>query len=130
MQRIKGMMSGTLPTFIDAGSNFNSYLVEEDNLIRQASNHNMSVVIMGDDTWCSLFEEKLFSEIHAYPSFDVKDLDTVDTNVRKKLIPKLIKNDWNIIIAHFLGVDHVGHTYGAKNQIMKRKLNEIDEVIL
>jgi GPI ethanolamine phosphate transferase 3 subunit O len=129
MQRIKGMMSGSLPTFIDAGSNFNSYIVEEDNLIRQASLLNKSTIIMGDDTWISLFEERLFSEIHVYPSFDVKDIDTVDNNVREKLIPKLAKDDWHLLIAHFLGVDHVGHTYGAKNKFMRRKLNEIDDIL-
>lgn len=129
MQRIKGMMSGSLPTFIDAGSNFNSYKVEEDSLIRQASLLNKSTIIMGDDTWISLFEENLFSEIHVYPSFDVKDLDTVDYNVREKLIPKLTKTDWHLIIAHFLGVDHVGHTYGASNRHMRRKLDEINDII-
>ena len=29
MQRIKGLMSGTLPTFIDAGGNFNSYIIND-----------------------------------------------------------------------------------------------------
>lgn len=35
MQRIKGMTTGTLPTFIDVGSNFASTAIEEDNLIQQ-----------------------------------------------------------------------------------------------
>uniref|UniRef100_A0A674IDC3 Uncharacterized protein n=1 Tax=Terrapene triunguis TaxID=2587831 RepID=A0A674IDC3_9SAUR len=35
MQRIKGITTGSLPTFIDVGSNFASYAIEEDNLLGQ-----------------------------------------------------------------------------------------------
>ena len=125
-------MSGTLPTFIDAGGNFNSYIIEEDNLLNQFSGTNRSIVFMGDDTWTTLFEEKVFEKMYPYPSFNVKDIDTVDRNVNEKLMGILNQNTnikWNLIIAHYLGVDHVGHTYGSKHPIMKRKLGEIDDSI-
>lgn len=35
MQRIKGLTTGSLPTFIDVGSNFATYAIEEDNLLAQ-----------------------------------------------------------------------------------------------
>lgn len=35
MQRIKGFTTGSLPTFVDVGSNFASYAIQEDNLIHQ-----------------------------------------------------------------------------------------------
>lgn len=35
MQRIKGVTTGSLPTFVDVGSNFASYAIHEDNLIHQ-----------------------------------------------------------------------------------------------
>ena len=35
MQRLKSLTTGTLPTFIDAGSNFASSEIQEDNLIYQ-----------------------------------------------------------------------------------------------
>lgn len=132
MQRIKGLMSGTLPTFIDAGANFNSHFIEEDNIIRQAANHNKSIVFIGDDTWMGLFEEDLFEKVYPYPSFNVKDIDTVDYNVNEKLMAILNKNisvKWNLIIGHCLGVDHVGHTYGSQHQVMKRKLGEMNDMI-
>ena len=34
-QRLKAMTTGILPTFIDIGSNFNSAIINEDNIIRQ-----------------------------------------------------------------------------------------------
>jgi phosphatidylinositol glycan class O len=132
MQRIKGLMSGTLPTFIDAGANFNSYMIEEDNLVKQCAMNNRSIVFMGDDTWMSLFEENQFEKMYPYPSFNVKDIDTVDTGVNEKLMEVLnekINVKWDLIIAHYLGVDHVGHTYGSKHQIMKRKLGQVDDTI-
>ncbi|XP_068407909.1 GPI ethanolamine phosphate transferase 3 isoform X3 [Eschrichtius robustus] len=35
MQRLKALTTGSLPTFIDAGSNFASYAIAEDNLVKQ-----------------------------------------------------------------------------------------------
>jgi phosphatidylinositol glycan class O len=104
MQRIKALMSGTLPTFIDASSNFNSYVIEDDNLIQQLANNNKSVVFTGDDTWISLFPLEHFKETHAYPSFNVKDIDTVDRSVNKILMTILNtkSTQWDLIIAHYL----------------------------
>lgn len=131
MQRIKALMSGTLPTFIDAGSNFDSYLIEDDNLIQQTYLNNKSVIILGDDTWLSLFDSKMIKEHYTYPSFNIKDLDSNDINVDKSLrrIFKSSKTSWNLIIAHYLGLDHCGHTFGPKNPVLKRKLNDINETI-
>jgi phosphatidylinositol glycan class O len=113
MQRIKGLMSGSLPTFIDAGSNFDSYIIEDDNLIKQAALNNKQVVILGDDTWLSLFESSLIKLHHTYPSFNIKDLDSNDLSVDDEL--KKILNDqsfeWNLIIAHYLGIDHCGRHF-------------------
>ena len=133
MQRIKAMMSGTLPTFIDAGANFNSYLVDDDNLIRQLSFNNKSVVVLGDDTWLSLFPKDQIAWDYTFPSFNIKDLDTNDREVDKELSHFFTKSashpQWSLIIAHYLGLDHCGHTFGPKNINIKRKLNDIDNSI-
>lgn len=39
------------------------------------------------------------------------------------------KTDWDVLIAHFLGVDHCGHKYGPMHREMSRKLLEMNEVI-
>jgi GPI ethanolamine phosphate transferase 3 subunit O len=118
MQRIKALMSGTLPTFIDAGSNFDSYIIEDDTLISQAFKNNKSVVILGDDTWLSLFELHMIERHHTYPSFNIKDLDTNDQYVNGHLEDLFKKSEnikWNLVIAHYLGLDHCGHSYGPKS---------------
>jgi ethanolaminephosphotransferase len=38
-------------------------------------------------------------------------------------------NDWNLLIVHYLGLDHIGHAFGAFNSFVKEKLIEMDQVI-
>ena len=83
MQRLKGLTTGGLPTFIDFKANFGSSTnIEEDNLILQLKNRKKKVVFMGDDTWLDLFNTTTdFIRSYPYPSFNVKDLDTLWTTV-------------------------------------------------
>lgn len=128
MQRLKALATGGLPTFIDIGSNFNSYEILEDNLIYQLRKNSKNVTFMGDDTWLGLYPN-LFNKVFDYPSLNVKDLHTVDNGVIAHLLPELEKGDAEFIIAHFLGVDHVGHTYGPSHWTMGDKLSQINNVL-
>ncbi|KAL1110552.1 hypothetical protein AAG570_008080 [Ranatra chinensis] len=128
LQRLNGLMTGSLPTFIDAGSNFATSEITEDNLIDQLVKNNRSVVQMGDDTWTQLFPGR-FLRSYPFPSFNVWDLDTVDKGIKIHLTPEILKKDWDVLIAHFLGVDHCGHRYGPNHPEMERKLLEMNEVI-
>ena len=38
-------------------------------------------------------------------------------------------NEWNLLILHYLGLDHIGHSHGAFNKLIEEKLFEIDEII-
>ncbi|XP_052860167.1 GPI ethanolamine phosphate transferase 3 isoform X2 [Anopheles cruzii] len=128
MQRLKGMTTGSLPTFIDIGSNFASPEINEDNLIDQLVRHNRTSVFLGDGTWTELFPNR-FTRAYDYPSFNIYDLDTVDTAIMKHLPREIARPDWDIIVAHFLGVDHCGHRYGPLHEEMRRKLREMDTVM-
>ncbi|XP_043831857.1 GPI ethanolamine phosphate transferase 3 isoform X2 [Dromiciops gliroides] len=128
MQRLKALTTGSLPTFIDAGSNFASYAVQEDNLIAQLNNTGKRVVFMGDDTWEGLFPGA-FSQAFFFPSFNVKDLHTVDNGILEHLFPTMDRDDWDLLIAHFLGVDHCGHKHGPHHPEMAKKLNQMDQML-
>ncbi|KAM9093883.1 GPI ethanolamine phosphate transferase 3 isoform X3 [Sarcophilus harrisii] len=112
MQRLKALTTGSLPTFIDAGSNFASYAIQEDNLIAQLNNTGKRVVFMGDDTWKGLFPEA-FSQAFFFPSFNVKDLHTVDSGILEHLYP----------------TNHCGHKHGPHHPEMAKKLNQMDQVL-
>ncbi|KAK9368491.1 hypothetical protein V1509DRAFT_623069 [Lipomyces kononenkoae] len=138
LQRLKALTTGSLPTFIDAGSNFNGAEVTEDSLIQQVplSRGDGRIAFAGDDTWISLFpslsngtyEDKNLT--FPYESFNVWDLHSVDAGVTSHLWPLLQrKDDWDILIAHYLGVDHAGHRFGPNTPQMNEKLLEMDGVI-
>lgn len=128
LQRLKGLTTGSLPTFVDASSNFAGTEVTEDNIISQLYKLGKRVTFMGDDTWESLFKGK-FVKSFPYPSFNVKDLHTVDNGVISHLLPEISRNDWTVLIGHFLGVDHCGHRFGPYHSSMANKLTQLDEVI-
>lgn len=133
LQRLKGLTTGTLPTFIDAGANFAGTAIEEDNLIAQLLEANKTLVHLGDDTWQSLFPGYFDANLtHAYDSFNVWDLFTVDNGVNEHLFPLLNhenRTKWDVIFGHYLGVDHAGHRYGPNHPATAGKLQEMDQVI-
>jgi phosphatidylinositol glycan class O len=133
LQRLKGLTTGTLPTFIEAGSNFAGTAIEEDNVLLQLRKVGKTLVHLGDDTWNSLFPGYFHPNLtHAYDSFNVRDLHTVDNGVIEHLMPLLqfsAASQWDVIFGHFLGVDHAGHRYGPDHQAMTEKLKQMDGVI-
>ncbi|OON22210.1 hypothetical protein X801_01886, partial [Opisthorchis viverrini] len=71
-----------------------------------------------------------FHDAHPCPSFNVKDLDTVDQTVVSYVSSALDNSsDWDVLIGHMLGVDHCGHTYGPAHPEMRRKLREVDQFV-
>ncbi|XP_038153507.1 GPI ethanolamine phosphate transferase 3 [Cyprinodon tularosa] len=128
MQRIKGFTTGSLPTFVDVGNNFASSAILEDNLIHQLGQMGKRVVFMGDDTWESLFPKKFYRSL-PFPSFNVKDLHTVDNGILQHLYSTMVGDDWDVLVAHFLGVDHCGHRFGPDHPAMSDKLTQMDGVI-
>nr|XP_028951731.1 GPI ethanolamine phosphate transferase 3 isoform X1 [Malus domestica] len=170
LQRLKGLTTGGLPTFIDVGNSFGAPAIVEDNLIHQVAlspSHDFTwhnflywivilffsncitsyccqsetwtylqlakngkrVVMMGDDTWTQLFPHH-FEKSFPYPSFNVRDLDTVDSGCIDHLLPFLYQEDWDVLIAHFLGVDHAGHIFGVDSVQMIEKLEQYNNVLL
>ncbi|KAG5463788.1 MAG: alkaline-phosphatase-like protein, partial [Olpidium bornovanus] len=129
LQRLMGITTGTLPTFVDAGSNFAGQALGEDNIIDQLAALGRRMAFLGDDTWLALYPDA-FRIKHPYPSFDVWDLHSVDDGVLKHLFPLLDRpGDWDVLVAHFLGVDHCGHRYGPDHPAMQEKLDQMDEAI-
>ncbi|GAA5922902.1 mannose-ethanolamine phosphotransferase GPI13 [Sporobolomyces koalae] len=135
LQRLKGLTTGSLPTFVDVGTNFAGERVDEDNWLWQAKRAGKRLAMVGDETWLNVFPRGpdgvwQDDKVWAYDSFDVEDLDTVDTGVRTHLLSLLrAPQDWDIVVAHGLGVDHAGHRFGAEHPEMTRKLKETDDLL-
>ncbi|EFW99030.1 phosphoethanolamine n-phosphodiesterase [Grosmannia clavigera kw1407] len=138
LQRLKGLTTGTLPTFVDIGSNFAGTAIEEDNLLAQLRTVDKKIAHLGDDTWTALFPGYFEANIsHAYDSFNVRDLHTVDNGVMEHIFPLLEAGSrrskktspWDLLIGHCLGVDHAGHRYGPAHTAMREKLQQMDEFV-
>ena len=131
-QRLKGLLTGGLPTFADVGDSFGGgAALREDNVVHiAAARMGLRIAFSGDDTWLDLFPDPRASfraGCEPFPSFDVKDLDLVDEGVRRHLNATLAEPErWDVLIGHFLGVDHAGHAHGVRSEAMRRKLAEND----
>ncbi|KAG4929492.1 hypothetical protein JHK86_046453 [Glycine max] len=88
LQRLKGLTTGGLPTFVDVGNSFSAPAIVEDNFINQVDNGCIEHLLL------SLYEE-----------------------------------DWDVLIAHFLGVDHAGHIFGVDSTPMIEKLEQYNTIL-
>ena len=156
-QRLRAIVTGGLPTFVDIGSNFNTGQVNEDSLLHKWRESKKRIVMLGDDTWTHLFDADMFTASHPFESFTTRDIHSVDNGILDALphylddcsankrtpsfepscwskgpLPPECRGEacqWDILITHFLGVDHVGHTYTAHHPLMGDKLQAMNEVI-
>uniref|UniRef100_A0A7M5V2Y5 GPI ethanolamine phosphate transferase 2 C-terminal domain-containing protein n=1 Tax=Clytia hemisphaerica TaxID=252671 RepID=A0A7M5V2Y5_9CNID len=128
MPRIKAITSGTIPSFFEFFKNSASKEYTQDNFVQQFHNNNISMVFYGDNTWTKLFPEK-FLRSDGTNSFYVNDFYEVDNNVTRHLNPELTTLDWDSMILHYLGLDHIGHTHGPFSPLIQQKLQEMDSII-
>lgn len=135
MPRIKALTTGSIPSFVDiilniAESDTSSALTSQDNWISQMIRKpNGRAVMYGDDTWLKLFPNT-FARADGTSSFFVsvrsiltdqlrgplltslQDFTEVDNNVTRHVPAELGNSDWNVMIMHYLGMDHIGHKSG------------------
>ncbi|EFN89490.1 GPI ethanolamine phosphate transferase 2 [Harpegnathos saltator] len=128
MPRIKAMMTGTVPNFVDIILNFGSKPLSSDSLLLQAKKQGHKLVFYGDETWLSLFPN-IFNRYDGTTSFFVTDFTEVDSNVTRHIQDELNNDDWSVMILHYLGLDHIGHIEGPFGASIKPKLQEMDEII-
>mmetsp|Transcript_20348 Transcript_20348/g.36855 ORF Transcript_20348/g.36855 Transcript_20348/m.36855 type:complete len:977 (-) Transcript_20348:118-3048(-) len=172
MQRLKGLTTGGLPTFADISGSFGGATVDEDSWVNQLHqvppnkrgyhsdttptphkqqqqqqaqgyHRRPRMAFVGDDTWVDLFPHQFDPDSFPFPSFNTRDLDSVDNGCLAHL-PGMLQRFGSsssssnsderdsfleLIVAHFLGVDHVGHTYGPNNHHMDEKLHQMDGML-
>lgn len=54
----------------------------------------------------------------------------VDDNVTRHLDKVLQREDWDMLILHYLGLDHIGHVFGPSNPLIGQKLSEMDSILM
>ncbi|GMF33111.1 unnamed protein product [Phytophthora fragariaefolia] len=136
MPRLKALVTGKAPAFIDILKNFNSAALDEDaNLVSLLAASGKRIVFYGDDTWLKLFPET-FTRSDGTSGFYTRDTVEVDGNVtrhlKEELDPRMENEksrDWDALVLHYLGLDHAGHLRGPRSPLMREKLQEMDGVV-
>uniref|UniRef100_A0A7N0TJ25 GPI ethanolamine phosphate transferase 2 C-terminal domain-containing protein n=1 Tax=Kalanchoe fedtschenkoi TaxID=63787 RepID=A0A7N0TJ25_KALFE len=128
MPRLKALVSGAIGGFLDVAFNFNTQAFLDDNILGQLLRVGFKMLMFGDETWLKLFPES-FARCDGVSSFYVKDTVQVDLNVSRHLDEELYKEDWDAMILHYLGLDHIGHIGGRNSDLMIPKLREMDQII-
>ena len=80
-------------------------------MISQWRANNRNITFFGDDTWTRLFPGQFLRQ-DPVTSFFVSDYTEVDANVTRHLEAELAREDWDVMILHYLGLDHIGHLQG------------------
>jgi len=140
MPKVKAITTGSIPSFLDVILNFaesdtTSTLAIQDTWLAQLkAKQGGKLVMYGDDTWLKLFPN-FFERADGTSSFFVsvsrsapfaidrsievdfgvlQDFTEVDNNVTRHVPEELLNEDWNVMIMHYLGLDHIGHKAGPK----------------
>ncbi|KAF2272319.1 alkaline phosphatase-like protein [Westerdykella ornata] len=134
MPRVKAMTTGSVPSFLDVILNFlesdtTSSLAKQDTWLAQINaKEGGKLVMYGDDTWLKLFPG-FFERADGTSSFFVSDFTEVDNNVTRHVPDEMLNDDWNAMIMHYLGLDHIGHKTGPKGPQMIPKQTEMDQIV-
>ncbi|KAI0156639.1 alkaline phosphatase-like protein [Hypoxylon sp. FL1284] len=134
MPRIKAITTGSTPSFLDAILSFDeadtsSTLAVQDTWLAQMKAKGTGKLVMhGDDTWLKLFPG-VFDRADGTSSFFVSDFTEVDNNVTRHIPEELRNDDWNTMVLHYLGLDHIGHKTGPRGPNMIPKQQEMDGVV-
>lgn len=133
LPRLKGITTGGTPSFLDAILNIadehdkSQGLGSQDSWVSQFLKKGKKINFFGDDTWLKLYPT-LFDQFEGTNSFFVSDFTEVDNNVTKHLDTQL-GGDWDGLILHYLGLDHIGHKGGPDSTYMKPKQREMDAIL-
>ncbi|KAI5365066.1 Putative Type I phosphodiesterase/nucleotide pyrophosphatase/phosphate transferase [Septoria linicola] len=141
MPRVKALTTGSVPSFLDLILNFaesdtTSSLATQDTWLAQIKARGGKLVFYGDDTWLKLFpdspnpeEPPFFMRSDGTSSFFVSDFTEVDNNVTRHVPDELANSDWDAMVMHYLGLDHIGHKTGPLGPNMLPKQREMDDIV-
>ncbi|KAL4480477.1 hypothetical protein ABPG74_020993 [Tetrahymena malaccensis] len=125
-QRIKGMTIGNLPSFIEIAATFTFSQREEDNLLLQMQRNNLEIVHLGDDVWTGLYSKQFTRDFYA-DSLDIFDFHSTDNVVIEHIEEEMKQPNLKLLIAHYNGVDHVGHALSSNHEQIAVKLTQMDQ---
>uniref|UniRef100_A0A1I8P023 GPI ethanolamine phosphate transferase 2 C-terminal domain-containing protein n=1 Tax=Stomoxys calcitrans TaxID=35570 RepID=A0A1I8P023_STOCA len=129
MPRLKTITTGTISNFIDIILNLGNTEKLSDSLLHRANTKGKRTVFAGDQTWMQLFPDIFLRHYANMDSFFVNDFYEGDKNITANVRKELALKDWQFMILHYLGLDHIGHVEGSHSHKIFEKLREMDNVV-
>lgn len=130
--RVKSLLTGALNSYFEIKDNFDSGLVQEDNLLYQMNHRTTKepeyIVFSGDYTWIGMYGTS-FNRSYPFESFNVQELDPLDIYTHDIMLQELKGGNFTLFISHIIGVDHAGHSFGPKHPELERKVKDSDKIL-
>ena len=109
VQRVRCLVTGSIPPFIQIAQSLGASAAVEDSILSRLSQANKKSYAVGDPLWAEIFPKFLIDKYKSQ-SFDLKDMSS-DQAVADVILSVVKENDFDLLIGHRLGVDHIGHSY-------------------
>eukprot|EP00834_Sanchytrium_tribonematis_P001162 NODE_26_length_40862_cov_0.679513.p6 type:complete len:724 gc:universal NODE_26_length_40862_cov_0.679513:37339-39510(+) len=127
LPRLRALLNGNIPNFAESwqytnNNNFTSNWLSSYLQYKKG-------LFFGDESWSQIIPTDLWAKHEYVTSFHAIDTVECDANVTRNVYNEL-KSDWDIMVLHYLGLDHVGHCCGGpSSHLFKPKLEEYSKII-
>jgi len=128
VNRIPCIATGNIPPKASLLQALEALPAIEDSFPKQLRMLKRKSYFSGDPLWVEYFPQE-FTESGPALGFNIKD-PNVDLDVISFMNKKLAENDFDLLLTHILSVDHMGHSYGLKDDRVKEKIAVNDQLIL
>lgn len=123
---VRTIGTGYAPPLMDVVRAFDAPLVHEDHLFRQLQRARYFTWFAGDASWTQLFG------LWCKESLAVRDQGIFDTSESDEEAERFARSRFRpwprvVMLAHFVGSDHVAHRTGTSGPEYEAKLREIDD---
>ena len=127
--RVQCLVSGNIPQKLIGLQAFGGLPIDEDTVLHQlVKTGKRKAYFAGDPLWYEYFGKDL-NYVPETKGFNIKDTE-VD-HAPMEYIRKVAKtNDFDMLIGHMLGVDHMAHLKGVLDPGVSKVKNKIDEFLV
>ena len=114
VQRIKSIGTGNLATIVEMGNYLGKARdTDEDSFLYQANQIGKNSIYIGTEVWLDHFEHQFSSVQTPNVGYDILDVDRNDNFILDLIDEKLDDDSLEIIVTHFVKIDHAGHGNGG-----------------
>jgi len=109
--RVRCIGTGNIPPYMQLMQSLRAPRAIEDSIFKELKKAGKKGYATGDPVWQEIFEGDIIDEYRS-ESFDLRDADS-DKMVSNTILNAIERNNFDLLVGHRLGVDHMGHWYNS-----------------